>query len=130
MPPPTLFEYLPEDALLFIDESHVMIPQIRAMYNGDRARKTSLVEYGFRLPSALDNRPLKFDEWEMLKDSSQMNRITRREKVPSLEIHLLGFFFLIFIKDFTDDWFQIGIFGGLFWRLAFLEFRFVFFMIA
>ncbi|MDA9163427.1 excinuclease ABC subunit UvrB [Rickettsiaceae bacterium] len=63
MPPPTLFEYLPEDALLFVDESHVMVPQLRAMYNGDRARKTSLVEYGFRLPSALDNRPLKFDEW-------------------------------------------------------------------
>jgi excinuclease ABC subunit B len=63
MPPPTLFEYLPKDALLFVDESHVMVPQIRAMYNGDRARKTSLVEYGFRLPSALDNRPLKFEEW-------------------------------------------------------------------
>lgn len=63
MPPPTLFEYLPEDALLFVDESHVMVPQIRAMYNGDKARKTSLVEYGFRLPSALDNRPLKFEEW-------------------------------------------------------------------
>lgn len=63
MHPPTLFEYLPEDALLFVDESHVMVPQIRAMYNGDRARKSSLVEYGFRLPSALDNRPLKFDEW-------------------------------------------------------------------
>ncbi len=63
MPPPTLFEYLPEDALLFVDESHVMLPQLRAMYNGDRARKTSLVEYGFRLPSALDNRPLKFEEW-------------------------------------------------------------------
>lgn len=63
MPPPTLFEYLPKDALLFVDESHVMIPQIRAMYNGDRARKSSLVEYGFRLPSALDNRPLKFEEW-------------------------------------------------------------------
>ena len=63
MPPPTLFEYLPKDALLFVDESHVMVPQLRAMYNGDRARKTSLVEYGFRLPSALDNRPLKFDEW-------------------------------------------------------------------
>ncbi|MDG1436410.1 MAG: excinuclease ABC subunit UvrB [Rickettsiaceae bacterium] len=62
-PPPTLFEYLPEDALLFVDESHVMVPQIRAMYNGDRARKSSLVEYGFRLPSALDNRPLKFEEW-------------------------------------------------------------------
>lgn len=62
-PPPTLFEYLPKDALLFVDESHVMVPQIRAMYNGDRARKSCLVEYGFRLPSALDNRPLKFDEW-------------------------------------------------------------------
>jgi excinuclease ABC subunit B len=64
MPPPTLFEYLPPDALLFIDESHVTVPQVRAMYNGDRARKSSLVEYGFRLPSALDNRPLTFDEWE------------------------------------------------------------------
>ena len=63
MPPPTLFEYLPEDALLFVDESHVMVPQVRAMYNGDKARKTALVEYGFRLPSAPDNRPLKFEEW-------------------------------------------------------------------
>ncbi|XVN42829.1 MAG: excinuclease ABC subunit UvrB [Candidatus Rickettsia vulgarisii] len=63
-PPPTLFEYLPKDALLFVDESHVSIPQIRAMYNGDRARKESLVEHGFRLPSALDNRPLKFEEWQ------------------------------------------------------------------
>lgn len=63
-PPPTLFEYLPKDALLFVDESHVMVPQIRAMYNGDRSRKSSLVEYGFRLPSALDNRPLKFAEWQ------------------------------------------------------------------
>ncbi len=63
-PPPTLFEYLPEDALLFVDESHVMLPQLRAMYNGDRARKSALVEYGFRLPSALDNRPLKFEEWQ------------------------------------------------------------------
>jgi excinuclease ABC subunit B len=62
-PPPTLFEYLPKDALLFVDESHVTVPQVRAMYNGDRARKLSLVEYGFRLPSALDNRPLKFTEW-------------------------------------------------------------------
>lgn len=62
-PPPTLFEYLPKDALLFVDESHVTVPQVRAMYNGDRARKQSLVEYGFRLPSALDNRPLKFEEW-------------------------------------------------------------------
>jgi excinuclease ABC subunit B len=63
-PPPTLFQYLPENALLFVDESHVSLPQIRGMYNGDRARKTTLVEYGFRLPSALDNRPLKFDEWD------------------------------------------------------------------
>ena len=67
MPPPTLFEYLPKDALLFVDESHVMVPQVRAMYNGDRARKSSLVEYGFRLPSALDNRPLKFEEWMELR---------------------------------------------------------------
>jgi len=63
-PPPTLFEYLPKDALLFMDESHVSLPQVMAMYNGDKARKTNLVEYGFRLPSALDNRPLKFEEWE------------------------------------------------------------------
>jgi excinuclease ABC subunit B len=62
-PPPTLFEYIPADGLLFLDESHVTAPQIGAMYNGDRARKTTLVEYGFRLPSALDNRPLKFEEW-------------------------------------------------------------------
>ncbi|WP_064429575.1 excinuclease ABC subunit UvrB [Rickettsia sp. Tenjiku01] len=66
-PPPTLFEYLPEDALLFVDESHVSVPQIRAMYNGDRARKKVLVEHGFRLPSALDNRPLKFEEWEKFR---------------------------------------------------------------
>ena len=64
MPPPTLFEYLPEDAILFVDESHVTVPQIYGMYNGDRARKTVLVEHGFRLPSALDNRPLTFDEWD------------------------------------------------------------------
>lgn len=65
-PPPTLFDYLPKDSLLFIDESHVSIPQLGAMYKGDRSRKTTLVEYGFRLPSALDNRPLRFDEWEQL----------------------------------------------------------------
>ncbi|OCG07708.1 excinuclease ABC subunit B [Gilliamella sp. wkB178] len=63
-PPATLFDYLPADGLLFIDESHVAIPQIGAMYNGDRSRKLNLVEYGFRLPSALDNRPLKFAEFE------------------------------------------------------------------
>ncbi|AFI84290.1 excinuclease ABC subunit B [Methylophaga nitratireducenticrescens] len=64
--PPTLFDYLPDDAILVIDESHVMIPQIGAMYKGDRSRKETLVNYGFRLPSALDNRPLMFDEWEKL----------------------------------------------------------------
>ncbi len=66
-PPPTLFQYLPKDALLFIDESHVTVPQVGGMYNGDRARKTTLVEYGFRLPSALDNRPLKFEEWDTIR---------------------------------------------------------------
>ena len=65
-PPPTLFDYLPADALLVIDESHVTIPQIGAMYKGDRSRKETLVEYGFRLPSALDNRPMRFDEWEAI----------------------------------------------------------------
>ncbi|MCG2600553.1 MAG: excinuclease ABC subunit UvrB [Achromobacter sp.] len=64
--PPTLFDYLPHDALLVVDESHVMTPQLRAMYRGDRSRKEVLVDYGFRLPSALDNRPLKFEEWERL----------------------------------------------------------------
>ena len=63
-PPFTLFDYFPDDFLLLIDESHATIPQVRAMYNGDRARKESLVEYGFRLPSAFDNRPLKFEEFE------------------------------------------------------------------
>ncbi|MGD8173256.1 excinuclease ABC subunit UvrB [Vibrio sp. TRT 21S02] len=65
-PPPTLFDYLPHDGLLIIDESHVTVPQIGAMYKGDRSRKETLVEFGFRLPSALDNRPLKFDEFESL----------------------------------------------------------------
>jgi excinuclease ABC subunit B len=65
--PPTLFEYLPQDALLFVDESHVSIPQIYGMYKGDFARKTNLVEFGFRLPSAKDNRPLKFEEWQNYK---------------------------------------------------------------
>ena len=63
-PPPTLFDYLPDNALMIIDESHVSVPQLGAMYKGDRSRKETLVEYGFRLPSALDNRPLRFDEWE------------------------------------------------------------------
>jgi excinuclease ABC subunit B len=65
-PPPCLFDYLPEDGLLFVDESHQTIPQLGGMYRGDRARKETLVEYGFRLPSALDNRPLRFDEFEQI----------------------------------------------------------------
>jgi excinuclease ABC subunit B len=65
-PPPTLYQYFPKDWLLVIDESHVSVPQVGGMYRGDRARKMSLVEHGFRLPSALDNRPLKFEEWEGL----------------------------------------------------------------
>jgi excinuclease ABC subunit B len=66
-PPPTFFEYLPEGALLFADESHVTIPQIGGMYRGDYRRKWTLAEYGFRLPSAIDNRPLKFEEWEAMR---------------------------------------------------------------
>ncbi|GFZ76532.1 UvrABC system protein B [Elstera cyanobacteriorum] len=69
-PPPTLFEYLPPDALLVIDESHVTVPQLGAMYKGDFARKSTLSDYGFRLPSCLDNRPLKFEEWEVLRPST------------------------------------------------------------
>ena len=69
-PPPTLFEYLPENALLFVDESHVTIPQLEGMYKGDRTRKKTLSEYGFRLPSCMDNRPLKFEEWEMMRPQS------------------------------------------------------------
>src|SRR5579875_185824 len=64
-PPPTLFDYLPPDALLVVDESHVTVPQLGAMYKGDRSRKETLVEFGFRLPSAMDNRPLRFEEWEL-----------------------------------------------------------------
>ena len=71
-PPPTLFDYLPDNALMFIDESHVTIPQFGAMYKGDRSRKETLVEFGFRLPSALDNRPMKFDEWEAISPQSIM----------------------------------------------------------
>lgn len=68
--PPTLYDYLPDDALLVVDESHVTLPQLGAMYKGDRSRKETLVSYGFRLPSALDNRPMRFDEWE--KNAPQM----------------------------------------------------------
>jgi excinuclease ABC subunit B len=69
-PPPTLFEYLPKDALLFVDESHVTVPQIGGMSKGDAARKTTLSEFGFRLPSCRDNRPLKFEEWEVMRPST------------------------------------------------------------
>ncbi len=66
-PPPTLFEYLPENALLFVDESHVTVPQLGGMYKGDYRRKSTLAEFGFRLPSCVDNRPLKFEEWEAMR---------------------------------------------------------------
>ncbi len=66
-PPPTLIEYLPDNTLMFLDESHVMVPQLRAMYNGDRQRKMTLVDHGFRVPAALDNRPLQFEEWNKLR---------------------------------------------------------------
>src|SRR5690554_2637382 len=64
--PPTLFDYIPKDAIVFVDESHVTIPQIGGMYRGDRSRKENLVQFGFRLPSALDNRPMRFEEWEAI----------------------------------------------------------------
>ncbi len=66
-PPPTLFEYLPDDAILFVDESHVTVPQLGGMYKGDFMRKSTLAEYGFRLPACIDNRPLKFEEWEKMR---------------------------------------------------------------
>jgi len=69
-PPPTLFEYLPDNALVFVDESHVTVPQIGAMYKGDFRRKATLAEYGFRLPSCLDNRPLRFEEWDAMRPQS------------------------------------------------------------
>lgn len=78
-PPPTLFQYLPSDALLFVDESHVMLSQIRGMYNGDRARKVVLSEHGFRLPACLDNRPLKFEEWDGLRPQSVFVSATPNE---------------------------------------------------
>lgn len=66
-PPPTLFEYLPKDAILFVDESHVSVPQLGGMYRGDFNRKSTLATYGFRLPSCVDNRPLKFEEWDKMR---------------------------------------------------------------
>ena len=66
-PPPTLFEYIPDNALVFVDESHVTVPQIGGMYRGDFRRKATLAEYGFRLPSCMDNRPLRFEEWDAMR---------------------------------------------------------------
>ncbi len=66
-PPPTLFEYFPDDTLIFVDECHVTVPQLNGMFKGDRSRKSTLAEYGFRLPSCMDNRPLKFEEWDMMR---------------------------------------------------------------
>ncbi len=84
--PPTLFEYLPKDAIFFIDESHVSVSQVGGMYNGDRARKTVLVEHGFRLPSALDNRPLKFEEFDIMRPQTIYVSATPRE----YELNLTG----------------------------------------
>ena len=81
-PPPTLLDYLPRDALMVIDESHVTIPQVGGMYRGDRARKENLVDYGFRLPSALDNRPLRFDEFER-HDARRRSSCPRRPPTTS-----------------------------------------------
>jgi len=78
-PPPCLFDYLPDDALLFVDESHVTIPQLGGMYRGDRSRKETLVEYGFRLPSALDNRPLRFDEFSAMAPQTIFVSATPRQ---------------------------------------------------
>ena len=76
--PHTLLDYFPDDYLMIIDESHVTIPQVRAMYNGDRARKETLIKYGFRLPSAADNRPLKFEEFE-----DRLNQVIFTSATPS-----------------------------------------------
>ena len=86
-PPPTLFEYLPKNAILFIDESHITVPQIGGMWTGDRNRKSTLIEHGFRLPSALDNRPLKFEEWDRFRPQT------------------------IFVSATPNDW-EIGQSGG------------------
>ena len=74
--PPTLFDYIPDDALLFLDESHVTVSQVGAMYKGDRSRKENLVNYGFRLPSAMNNRPMKFEEWERIKPTTVLESAT------------------------------------------------------
>ncbi|MFA5041579.1 MAG: DEAD/DEAH box helicase family protein, partial [Bdellovibrionales bacterium] len=75
-PPPTLFEYLPKNAMLLVDESHVMVPQLQGMYRGDFARKSTLASYGFRLPSCVDNRPLKFEEWDRMRPQTVFSSAT------------------------------------------------------
>src|SRR3989338_5238448 len=77
-PPPTLLDYFPDDFMLFIDESHATVPQVRGMYEGDRSRKSTLVQYGFRLPSALDNRPLNFKEFE-----NRVNKVVYVSATPA-----------------------------------------------
>jgi excinuclease ABC subunit B len=83
-PPPTLFEYLPDDALVFVDESHVTVPQIGGMFRGDYRRKATLAEYGFRLPSCLDNRPLRFEEWDAMRPQTAVIRPTGLTDPPVL----------------------------------------------
>ena len=81
-PPPTLFEYLPDDALFIVDESHAAIPQLRAMYHADQARKKTLAEYGFRLPSCRHNRPLMFEEWDRMRPLTILSATPGHGKWP------------------------------------------------
>ena len=93
-PPPTLFEYFPENSLLIVDESHVTVPQIGGMFRGDFNRKSVLAEFGFRLPSAIDNRPLKFEEWEALRPQTDLRQRPRpvrgRWSAPAGRLHRAG----------------------------------------
>ena len=97
-PPPCLIDYLPSNALLIIDESHVTLPQLRGMYKGDHSRKSTLVEYGFRLPSALDNRPLMFEEFEKLSPQTIYISATPRD----FEIEQSGHC-LLYTSDAADE---------------------------
>src|SRR5262249_60584218 len=90
-PPPTLLDYLPPDALTIVDESHQTVPQIRGMYHGDRSRKEVLVAYGFRLPSALDNRPLNFEEWETrVRQGGVLSAAPWPDEVPKTQGVVVG----------------------------------------
>ena len=86
-PPPTLFEYLPDNALVFVDESHVTVPQIGGMYRGDFRRKATLAEYGFRLPSCMDNRPLRFEEWDV---DAAADHVSSRRRPARWEMERTG----------------------------------------